>query len=132
MTLVEVVGAVFVLAIGIVGACLLVTQCRELQAQAGSHYTAINIGRNMLERARAMPYSTLYTLTNENYYVDSSGDRTTLDLADYRRITVVSNVPGRTNLTEVIVTVQIKNRKTLAFGASKEVIRSLFTKYRGE
>ena len=125
MTLVEAVVAVLVLSIGLAGACALVVQANKTATMARDHYVAVNIGKNRLERARTFEFDDLYLLEETNVVVDWNGDSDPDGY--YRRSTVVTNVS--TNLIELIVTTEIRNRKTTDFDGEQEVMRSLYTEY---
>jgi Tfp pilus assembly protein PilV len=131
MTILEVVIALGVFMIASAGICVLITQAKRLSDNSREHYQAVNIGKNRLERARFLPVSTLPLLVESNEYVNVSGANVDEEDANFRRSTAVVVVSS--NLTEVIVTVDIRNRATWDFGTGtngiREVLRTYFTTY---
>ena len=126
MTLIEVVVAVFIFAICIGGACMLVVQTRQAMDNARSHYVAVNIAKNRLEKGRTFGYDQLSVFAEDDVIVDISG-AADAD-GNYRRTTVVSNVTS--NLVEMIVTVEIRDRVTRQFSSKKsEQIQTYFADY---
>ena len=122
LTLVEAVVAIMLFGICIAGACRLVMMTREMSDRARSHYTASNLGKNRLEKARAFGFEDLAIMEEVNTVVNGSG----LPNANgkYRRSTFVTNVTEQ--LKEIRVTVEIKDRETLNFGPAEEVVSSYF------
>ena len=126
MTLIEVVIAVFIFGIVMGGACMLVVQCRQGVDNARAHYVAVNIAKNRLEKGRTFGYDQLSVFSEDDVLVDVSG---AVDSAgNFRRTTIVSNVTS--NLVEMIVTVEIRNKVTRQFSSRKsEVVRTYFADY---
>ena len=122
MTLVEVMVALFIFGISLAGACALVFQTKRLADRSRDHYTAINIGKNRLETGWGTTFNLLTTLTETNVLVNYSGNPS--DNSSYRRSTRVTTVTS--NLIEIVVKVEIKNRKNWKFSGEKEEIRSYF------
>lgn len=125
MTLIETLGAVCILGICIGGVCALVVQSKEMTDRARDHYTAVNIAKNRLEQARALGYDALSTFVEPATVVDRTGSPD--DEGDYQRATIISNTA--TNLAEIIITVQIRNRMTRQFGLVNETLRSYVADY---
>jgi len=126
MTLVEVVAAIFVFSIFVVGMFRVLVVARETSDRARDHYVAINLAKNRLERARAFDFSQLYLFAEAGTVVDHNGAPT----ADgrFRRITTVT--PIATNLVEMAITVQIKDRFKLQFGSESEELSSYLANLR--
>jgi type II secretory pathway pseudopilin PulG len=125
LTLVESIVAVCIFGIAIAGICALLVSARELNDRARLHYTAINIAKNRLEKARTLNFSTLSLFQENGTIVDYNGNPD--PNGAFRRTTVISNVA--TNLVEIIITVDIRNRVTLGFTGEQETLRSYLTEY---
>jgi prepilin-type N-terminal cleavage/methylation domain-containing protein len=122
MTLVEVMVALFIFGISIAGTCSLVFQARRLVDRSRDHYTAINIGKNRLEKGRSTSFDLLFTLAETNVLVNYAGDPATD--SNYRRSTSVTTISS--NLIEMVVRVDIKNRKNWRWTGEKEEIKSYY------
>jgi hypothetical protein len=120
ISLAEVLIALFVFAASVAGLCALSVISRESSDRARDHYVAINLAKNRLERVKSFDFAQLYLFAENRTLIDETGKPDTG--GDYRRTTVVSNVT--VNLTEVRVTVEIRNRDTWAFVPGVEDIRS--------
>lgn len=125
LTLVESIVAVCIFGIAIAGMCALVVSARELSDRARLHYTAINIAKNRVEKARTLNFSMLDLFQENGVVVDYNGNPD--PNGAFKRNTVISNVA--TNLVEIIVTVDIRNRVTLGFAGENETVRSYLTEY---
>jgi prepilin-type N-terminal cleavage/methylation domain-containing protein len=126
LTLVEVMIAMTIFAIFITGAVALIMQSRKASDVARDSYTAINIAKNQLELLRTLKFNELPSYDNNSDIVDWTGAS---DLnGPFRRIIQV--IPTTTNLCEVIITVQMRDRFSLAFGtAGQAVIQSYVADY---
>jgi prepilin-type N-terminal cleavage/methylation domain-containing protein len=122
MTLVEVMVALFIFGISIAGTCSLVFQSRRLVDRSRDHYTAINIGKNRLEKGRSTAFDLLFTLSETNVLVNYAGDPAAD--SNYRRSTRVTTISS--NLIEMVVRVDIKNRKNWSWTGEKEEIKSYY------
>ena len=120
VTLVEVMVAILILGLCIGGLCQLAVNARQLSDMSRTHYTAINIAKNRLERAKTVDYDELQFLVENDIVVDPSGRADSS--GDYRVNTAVTQ--ASTNLMEIVVTVGIMNRLTLNFGPESESIRT--------
>lgn len=131
LTLLEVIIALSIFMVASAGICLLITQSRRLSDSSRDHYQAVNLAKNRLERARFLPVSALPLLAESNVCVDVSGAVVEEVDAMFRRSTAVS--VATSNLTEVVVTVDIRNRSTWNFGTGtngiREVVQTYFTTY---
>ena len=126
MTLVEVMVSIFLIVMVMGGSYMLVIKTSELSRSARRHYVAISLARNRLERVRNFPYSDLKLLAENDLTVNDNG---TPDLAGRFRRTTTVNTNYAANLTEVIVTVKIRNPNTGLFTPDNETIRTLFVEY---
>jgi len=133
MTLVEAVLAVMVLCIATAGAALGVVASNKVADQARDHYIAENIARNRLEQAKTMSFSNLIALNESNTIVDASGNAPNpISNGRFQRsTTVTTNMLSNTNLLQLVVTVVIQNRVSLAFDTNKdtEAMSEVFTGY---
>jgi len=122
--LIEVVIALFVFSMSIAGMCALAVIVKESSDRARDHYVAVNLAKNRLERAKSFDFIQLYTFRESQLLVDLNGTPVTASdpRGDYRRTTIVTNVTD--NLTEVRVTVEIRNRQTWGFVPGVEDIRT--------
>lgn len=125
LTLVESIVGICIFGIAIAGMCALVVSARELSDRARLHYTAINIAKNRLEKARTLNFSMLDLFQENGVVVDYNGNPD--PNGAFKRSTVISNVA--TNLVEIIITVDIRNRVTLGFAGENETLRSYLTEY---
>ena len=92
---------------------------------ARAHYTAINIAKNRLELVRTFDFDQVGNFIEDKVVVDASGMPNTV--GNYRRTTQISAVSD--NLLELTVTVDLRNRQTLAFTPAKEVLNTYFARY---
>jgi hypothetical protein len=127
-SLIEAVIASFVLALVATGGFLLVSQTYWAISSARDHYIAGAMALSTLERARNVNYSNLPLMTETNVVVNEQG------LVDpeegyYRRsVTVTPNDP-EAGLTHIVVTIDLRNRKTGNFDYRNESMSSLYTTY---
>ena len=126
VTIVETLMAVMVFAICISGICKLVLITRESSDRARSHYNAVNIGKNRLEKARVFPFTQLDQFAENQVVVDGGGGPSAN--GEFRRTTAVSNVTA--SLKELAVTVEIRNRVTRSFGGVSEAVRTYIADFR--
>jgi hypothetical protein len=127
LTLVETTTALLILALSIAGLCSLVMLARESSDRSRSHYTAVNIAKNRIERASVFAFSELDSLAESYVSVDTSG--TPYPSGDYRRTTVFSNVTSR--LKAMTVTVEIRDRISRLFGRERETLCTYVTDFKG-
>ncbi len=124
-TIVETIVALTIFAVFTTGACKLLMSHRKIMDMARAHYTAINIAKNRMELVRTFDFGQVDDFLENNVVVDASGMPSTE--GNYRRSTEVSTVSS--NLLELIVTVDIRNRQTLAFNPANEQLRTYFAEY---
>ncbi|HRZ11663.1 MAG TPA: prepilin-type N-terminal cleavage/methylation domain-containing protein [Kiritimatiellia bacterium] len=125
-TLVEVMIAVVLVLLALGGAYTLIVHSARVSRAARDHYVAVNLAKNHLERARNFRYADLYLLAEDNLVMNENGGPD--NRGRFRRTTVVDD-DYATGVTEITVTVQVRNRRTGEFGEEKEQISSLFTEY---
>lgn len=122
-TIIETLVALTLFATFLGGAGKLLISHRGLTDVTREHYTASNLAKNRIEEARKFGYAALDDFEESNTRIDSKG--ATLNsgqIAYYRRTTTIEEITEN-RLKEMVVTVEIKNRKTLIF-ASEEIVKS--------
>ena len=124
MTLVEVLVATFLIVMVMGGAYSLIVRSSELSRSARRHYVAVSLAKSRIERARNFQYGDLMLLTENNLTVNDNGAP---DLAGRFRRTTTVNTNYGAGLTEVVVTVKIRNPHTGLFTPDCETIQTLFT-----
>jgi hypothetical protein len=124
-TMVETVVALALFAVFTTGVCKLLLSHRKVSDMARGHYTAINIAKNRMELVRTFDFGQINDFLEDKVVVDASGTLDTEGL--YRRTTEVSNVSS--NLMELSITVDIRNRETLAFNPANEKLVTYFAEY---
>ena len=87
---------------------------------ARDHYTAANIAKNRMELIRTFDFDQIPQLAETAVRVNDSGVAATD--GHFRRLTTINVL--NTNLYELAITVQIQDRKTLAFSESEETINT--------
>ncbi len=125
VTLVETIVALAVLSVFTTGVCKLLLSHRKMSDMARAHYTAINIAKNRLELVRTFDFDQVGNFIEDKVVVDASGVPSTE--GNYRRTTQIGTVSA--NLLELTVTVDLRNRKTLAFTPAKEVLATYIANY---
>ncbi len=121
-TLTEVMVAVLVLALFIIGCYTAVTGALWMNQTARDHYVAVQLANARLERARNIQYASLSQLVENNVVIDAMG--TPSLNGQFRRTTTINPNYG-SNLTEFVIQVDIRNRKTGLFGSVNETIASV-------
>lgn len=126
MTLVETMIAVMVLGVFMAGVFTLAIQSRKSVNMARDHYVAVTLCKNRLETARTMGFNSLTSLRETAYICDATGGAD--PEGTYRRATeVTTGFLSSTNLTEVKVTVTIKDGSTGVFSNVCEIVQSIYT-----
>lgn len=123
-TLVEALIAMAVFAVFTTGSCKLLVAHRKLMDMARDHYTAANIAKNRYEMARTFDFEQLADLGEDALVVDASGMAS--DHGHFRRTTEITLL--NTNAYELTITVNIQNRKTLAFDTAEQTITTYLSK----
>jgi prepilin-type N-terminal cleavage/methylation domain-containing protein len=121
-TLVELMVAVFVLAVFIAGTYKLVVGALWMNQTARDHYVAINLANSRMERARVLLYSDYSKLAENNLVMDANGVPN--PGGPYRRTTTVNTNYGA-NLTEFFVKVDIRNHKSGTFDGPNEQLATV-------
>ncbi|MDA0321555.1 MAG: hypothetical protein O2923_02405 [Verrucomicrobia bacterium] len=124
-SIVEAVSSLFILGMFISGAAEYSLSCKQLSDSARSHYQAVNIAKNRLERTKVMDFDHLEYFTEDRVRVNMSGVPD--DRGHFRRSTTITATGS--DLKEIHVLVNIQNRRTLQFDQSKEEIRSWLANY---
>ena len=117
---IEVIIALAVLGLFIGGMCAVMQSSRQLSDRARSHYTAVNLAKNRIERARDIPFESLSGFVESNTLVDKDGKADYQ--GDYRRTTQY-NATG-TNFVEMLVTVEIRDRVSRRFDGDSQRVQS--------
>ena len=125
MTVIETIVALTIFAVFTTGACKLLMSHRRVTDMARAHYTAINIAKNRMELVRTFDYGQVDKFIEDKVIVNASGNPDSL--GNYRRTTQVSNVSS--NLMELTVTVDIRNRRTLVFNPANQELSTYFALY---
>jgi len=107
------------------GAAKLLVVNRKLLDMARARYTAANIAKNRMELVRTFDFAQILELNETAITVDAKG--IPLEEGYFRRVTDVSLLA--TNLCELAITVEVKNRKTLAFDTEGETITTYVAKH---
>ena len=124
-TLVEAVIAILLLSMCMYGVCRLVIKARQMRNIARIHYTAVNVAKNRLERARNFDFDSLDTLSEDTVTMNADGGPS--PDGDYQRTTIVSNI--NSVLKELVVTVGVRDKISRTFEGEAETVQSLFTHY---
>ena len=128
MTLTEVVISTFLILLVMTSAYSLIIKSSELSRSARRHYIAISLAKNRLERARNFLYNDLKLMAETDLTVNDNGNPD--PEGRFRRTTLVNtNTIYGAGLTEITVTVKIRNPHTGLFTPDNETIKSLFTEY---
>jgi len=127
-TLVEVVVGLFIFGLFVAGMCRLLVLVNESADRARDHYVAVNIAKNRIERARAFDFNQLTSVFTENNVLVDVNGQPAVD-TNFRRSTQIT--PAGTNLVEMVVTVDIRNRKTWAFNGPSEQVRTYIGDLKG-
>jgi Tfp pilus assembly protein PilV len=124
--MVETIVAIMVFAISIGGICKLVLIARESSDRARSHYTAVNVAKNRLEKARVFPFAQLDQFAENQVVVTGTGNPAAD--GEFRRTTAVSSLTA--TLKEMAVTVEIRNRITRRFEGVSETVSTYIADFR--
>ena len=124
-TLVEALMAIAIFAVFVTGTCKLLVSHRQLLDLSRDRYTAANIAKNRMELVRTFDFDQIPKLNESTLRVDDSGIPD--NAGHFRRTTTVTSVSS--NLCELVVTVEIQNRKTLAFSGVDETVTTYVAKH---
>ena len=132
ISVVETMVALVLLAFFITGSTKILFAQRKLADKSREHYSAINIAKNRIELVRIYQNSQTDTFIEEidffienNIVVDATGAPDVN--GNFRRSTVPSVISS--NLVEIAVTIELRDRKTLSFDGEQETLTSYFTEY---
>ncbi|MEE9367524.1 MAG: hypothetical protein V3V05_01540 [Pontiella sp.] len=125
ISVVETMVALALLAFFITGSCKILFAQRKLADKSRGHYSAINIAKNRIELCRTFEFGQMNDFVEQDVMVDLSG------VADidgkFRRSTALSVVSS--NIVEMVVTVEIRNRMSLDFDGENEELSTYFAEY---
>lgn len=122
-TLIEATVALGLFAVFIGGACKLFLSHQQLTEASRSRYQAINLAKNRLELVRSFDFNQRAAFLEDHVVVDSKGvpNRS----GHYRRSTSATMISS--NIIELAVTVQVKDRVSMEFDGAEETIKGYFT-----
>jgi prepilin-type N-terminal cleavage/methylation domain-containing protein len=126
VTLIESVVSLSLFAVFMSSTCSLIVVTKQTCDRARMRYHAVNIAKNRIERVAAFEFDQMSLCVQGGIVVDGTGG---IDAnGDYRLTTAVTPVgPG---LSQVAVTVQIRNRRTMLFDGEEQVITSYLSDLR--
>lgn len=125
-TIIEIVVSLIVLAVVMAGAYQVITVAARLRHSARNHYIAVVMANNRIERAKNFEYKDLSLLAESNVVLDEDGAG---DPNGWFRRTTTVNTNFASRLTELTVTVQIRDRATKEFKTQAETVTTLLTEY---
>ncbi|NQT93987.1 MAG: prepilin-type N-terminal cleavage/methylation domain-containing protein [Lentisphaerae bacterium] len=120
MSLVETMVALVVFGICIGGICALVVHSKGTSDLARDHYTAVNLAKNRIERAKEFGFDDLYSFLESDVVIDRSGNPS--DGGRFRRTTLI--LTAEENVSEVVVTVEVRSRISSSFEGENEEVRT--------
>jgi hypothetical protein len=123
LTLVETIVSLALFALFIGGVCGLLNLVRELSDNARDHYMAANLAKNRIERAKEFGYENVPLFVESNVRLDEEGEPDTD--GRFRRTTAVT-MPSP-NLYQLVVTVDILDRRSLSFDGEQETVETYIT-----
>jgi type II secretory pathway pseudopilin PulG len=126
IVLVETLVALTIFAVFITGASRLLMHHRQMSDSARANYTAINIAKNRMELIRTFQFTELNSFVENQTVVDEGGFPDAAN-GQYRRTTSFRTV--NTNLLEMAITVEIRNRKTLRFDGAQQQLTTFLSHY---
>ena len=116
-TLLEVLVAVMILGLCASGLFSIVTLGWRMSNQAHSHYAAINVAKNRIEKAIGTDFILLDTFAEDSILVDEAG--LTNAAGKLRRTTtILTNISPR--MAEITVRVDIRNPRSGVFSGENE------------
>lgn len=122
----ELLVAITILVIVIIGLCGLILQGRELSALARARYKATVLARNQIERARNTDFDLIPGLAESELVINGLGEADAD--GNFRRTTTVTNLSS--NLLEIYVRVDLKSRRTLDFTVPGETLQTYIALYK--
>jgi hypothetical protein len=124
VTIVEVMMALTVFALFTTGTCKLLISHRKVLDMSRDHYIAANLAKDRLELARTFEFNQIHELAESQILLDGSGIPSLN--GNFRRTTQISSLSS--NLYELAITVDIRNRASLEFAPAKESINTYIAK----
>ena len=129
-TILETLLSLFLMSMVMAGFYLVLNRSMALSRGARNHYVAVSLCKNRLERARTLAYGSLSTLAESNERMDDNG--TPDDNGWFMRSTTVNTnytANGATNVTQIVVTIKIRDWKKNMFLGECEHLDSLYCDY---
>ena len=123
-SIIEVMIALAVFAVFAVGTCKLLIAQRKVLDMARDHYVAANLAKSRMELARTFDFEQLPELAESQILMDESGVPSVY--GNFRRTTQITAL--RSNLYEMAIVVDIKNRNTLEFAPGEQTINTYVSK----
>lgn len=120
MTLIEMLTALLIFSMAIGGLCTIAVSAKQILDTSRDHYVAVNLAKNRIERVKTFNFDELELFAEAGTILDEAGSPDSA--GSYSRATVVSNV--NSSMKEVIVTISIKNRKSLKFAPGQQQVRT--------
>ncbi len=125
IAMVEALVALVLFALFITGAARVLLAHRQMTDMARAHYIAINIAKNRLELVRSFDHDQRIDFVEDNLLINAAGQPDAS--GNYRRSTTFTEVSS--NIIEVAISVDIRDRKTLEFEGRTETLNSFFALY---
>jgi prepilin-type N-terminal cleavage/methylation domain-containing protein len=119
-TLVETMTALLIMAMAVAGLCSLALTSKQILDTSRDHYVAVNLAKNRIERVKTFAFDELDLFGEAGTRLDSAGAPDPNGF--YSRATSVTNITD--NMKEVIVTISIKNRKSLKYAPGQQTVRT--------
>ena len=123
-SIVEVMMALTIFALFTAGTCKLLISHRKVLDMSRDHYIAANLAKDRLELARTFDFNQIPDLEESKLLLDGNG--TPSLNGNFRRTTEIITLSS--NLYEVAITVDIRNRASLEFAPAKESINTSIAK----
>ena len=119
-TLVETLTALLIMAMAVAGLCSLALTSKQILDTSRDHYVAVNLAKNRIERVKTFSFDELELFGEAGTLLDNAGAPDVN--GSYSRATTVTNITD--NMKEVIVTISIKNRKSLLYAPGQQTVRT--------
>lgn len=108
------------MSMAVAGLCSLAVTSKQILDTSRDHYIAVNLAKNRIERVKTFNFDELELFNEVKTRLDESGAPQAN--GSYSRATTVTNVTD--NMKEVIVTISIKNRKSLKYAPGQQTVRT--------
>ena len=119
-TLVEVLISLLIMALAVAGLCSLALTSKQILDTSRDHYVAVNLAKNRIERVKTFSFDELGLFDEAGTLLDDAGAPD--PNGSYSRATTVTNITD--NMKEVVVTISIKNRKSLKYAPGQQTVRT--------